>query len=306
MRMLEQKISDAGPNPQRVDPHILTKSRVLLTQNKLLGSVWQGKTPWYFLRATDPTLVNARLAELSLLHAQTEDRTFTDRLGDTAEIAVMKAMQQNRLHFVGHFSDLDKHDDSTRYMKVDPDWFSGKGIEGGKLDYILFNRDAGGLGIEIKNTREWIYPDKQIVKDLLKKCLQIDVVPVLVARRMHYTTFSVLNACGSIVHQIYNQLYPNAEAGLAAQVRDKNLLGYADVRVGNDPDARMLKFFGSSIPIVAAASREKFDDRKDLIKEYVNGQMNYIEFEKTLREEEGGGGDGEDEGPEWDPDQDLE
>ncbi|KAA6460177.1 hypothetical protein DYQ86_14105 [Acidobacteria bacterium AB60] len=224
-------------------------------------------------------------------------------MGDTAEIAVMKAMQQNRLHFVGHFADLNDHEDNRRYVKHDPDFFSGRPIIGGKLDYILFNPDAGGLGIEIKNTREWIYPDKAIVTELLRKCLQIDVVPVLVARRIHYTTFSVLNACGAIVHQFYNQRYPNAEAALAAEVRDKNKLGYFDVRIGNEPDERLLRFFGSSIPLVAEESREKFDERKELIDEYVSGPMNYAEFERTLRE--GGDNEGEEEGPDWDPDKDL-
>ena len=112
-----------------------------------------------------------------------------------------------------------------------------------------------------------------------------------------------MNACGAIVHQFYNQLYPNAEAELAVQVRDKNKLGYFDVRVGNEPDARMLKFFGNSIPLVAGASRRKFDERKELINEYVNGPMNYIEFERTLRD--GGDGEGEEEGPDWDPDEDI-
>ena len=55
------------------------------------------------------------------------------------------------------------------------------------------------MGIEIKNTREWIYPDKDIVTQLLRKCVQIDVVPVLISRRIHYTAFTVLNACGGIV-----------------------------------------------------------------------------------------------------------
>jgi len=302
MRMLEQKIADAGPNPQRIDPHILTKSRVGLFEKGQLQTRKMGNTQWHCLTESDDAFVEARFAELQPLHARTERREFTDRMGDTAEIAVMKAMQLNGLHFVGHFGDLDKHDDSTRYVKYDPDSFSGKVIDGGKLDFILFNRDAGGLGIEIKNTREWIYPDKQIVTDLLKKCLQIDVVPVLVARRMHYTTFSVLNACGAIIHQFYNQLYPNAEAGLADDVRDKNRLGYFDVRVGNEPDARMLHFFGNSIQLVSKESREKFDSRKELIDQYVNGSMKYVEFERTLREGDEGS---EEEGPDWDPDEDL-
>lgn len=53
---------------------------------------------------------------------------------------------------------------------------------------------------------------------------------------------------------MYNQLYPNADADLAARVRDKHMLGYSDVRVGNQPDARLLRFFGNSLPLVAEES----------------------------------------------------
>ena len=303
MRMLEQKISDGGPNPQRIDPHLLTKSRLELLGRGVLLTRKEGNTQWHCLDESDKTFVEERFTELRALHSRTERREFTDRMGDTAEIAVMKAMQRNRLHFFGHFTDLNEHEDNRRYMKHDPDYFSGMAINDGKLDYILVNRDAGGMGIEIKNTREWIYPEKQIITDLLRKCLQIDVVPVLVARRIHYTTFSVLNACGAVIHQFYNQLYPYAEADLAALVRDKNKMGYSDVRVGNEPDTRMLRFFGNSIPFVAAASREKFDQRKELIDRYVNGPMNYIEFEKTLRRE--GDDETEDEGSDYDPDQEI-
>lgn len=204
-------------------------------------------------------------------------------MGDTAEIAVLKAMQQNHLSFVGHFSDLNKHGDDRPYMKHDPDFFSGVAIEGGKLDYILVHPNAGGMGIEIKNTREWVYPDKDIVTQLLRKCVQIDVVPVLMARRIHYTAFTILNACGAVIHQFYNQMYPSADTALAEKVRDKHMLGYFDVRTGNTPDARLLKFFADSLPSVAQRSREKLNNRKGLIEEYVQGRIPYAQFVAQLR-----------------------
>lgn len=150
MRMLEQKISDAGPNPQRVDPHLLTKARIELAGRGILTTRMHGHIQWHSLANSDPVVVEERFKELTAIHIQTERRSFTDRMGDTAEIAVLKAMQQNRLDFVGHFTDLDKHGDDRRYTKHDPDFFSGNPIEGGKLDYILFHRDAGGMGIEVK------------------------------------------------------------------------------------------------------------------------------------------------------------
>jgi hypothetical protein len=151
------------------------------------------------------------------------------------------------------------------------------------------------MGIEIKNTREWVYPDKDIVTQLLRKCVQIDVVPVLMARRIHYTTFTILNACGAVIHQFYNQMYPSADAALAEQVKNKLLLGYSDVRTGNEPDARLLKFFANSLPTVAQESRKKFAENKALIEDYVHGGLSYARFVSRLR----GGPDEEEWYPEF-------
>jgi hypothetical protein len=120
---------------------------------------------------------------------------------------------------------------------------NGRRISGGrKLDFLVQHPQAGYAGIEIKNIREWIYPDREEIRELLSKCCALDVVPVLIAQRIHYSTFSVLKPCGVIVHQTFNQLYPSAELELSEKVRDKRLLGYHDVRVGNIPDARLNRF----------------------------------------------------------------
>jgi hypothetical protein len=59
----------------------------MLVDRGVLGVQMQGNTPWYYIRTADPATVGARFTELSALHGQTERRTFTDRMGDTAEIA---------------------------------------------------------------------------------------------------------------------------------------------------------------------------------------------------------------------------
>ncbi len=103
------------------------------------------------------------------------------------------------------------------------------------------------------------------------------------ARRIHYSTFSVLNACGIIIHQFYNQLYPAADLDFAKQVSDKTKLGYFDVRVGNTPDSRLLQFFQSSLPVAAEDAREKFVKHKEVIGDYVQGKITYTQFVSRLR-----------------------
>jgi hypothetical protein len=51
MRMLEQKISDAGPNPQRIDPHLLTQARTNLTSQGILATRIANKAQWHYLNS---------------------------------------------------------------------------------------------------------------------------------------------------------------------------------------------------------------------------------------------------------------
>lgn len=89
-----------------------------------------------------------------------------------------------------------------------------------------------------------------------------------------------------IVHQTYNQRYPYSDAELASHVRDKRLLGYHDVRVGNEPDARLIKFLHVNLPAVLPKAREKFDEHKDLLKALGEG-LPYLDFHIELNTRRG-------------------
>ena len=174
------------------------------------------------------------------------------------------------MHYFGNYPDLDAHDNSTLFAKEEPpSSLSGHRIPGDKkLDFLVQHPQGGYAGIEVKNIREWMYPDREEVREMLFKCCAINVVPVLIARRIHYSTFSVLNPCGVIIHQTYNQLYPDSAHELAAKVRDKQLLGYHDVRLGNQPDQRLVRFIHKNLPQVLLGSRVSFNAFKDLLSNY--------------------------------------
>jgi hypothetical protein len=198
--------------------------------------------------------------------------------------------------FFGRFTDLEDHDDSKNYHKEDPPQHIGLRAlpEKQSLDFILWT-PSGPLGIECKNVRHWLYPHVGEIRELIQKCVTLQAVPVLIARRIPFVTFAVLSRCGVIVHQTYNQLFPASEAELAAKVRDKTLLGYHDVRTGNEPDARMVKFVTENLPKLAATSRELFLDYFDLLEAYGNGDKNYDEFAaRVLRRSRG-------ENEDWEP-----
>jgi hypothetical protein len=204
---------------------------------------------------------------------------FVKRLGQALEIAVFKALQrQTTMHFFGAFSDLNQQDDSSLYSHQEPPAIVSGHRMPGKLDFIVLQGEVIG-GIEVKNTRPWIYPDSsEDVVALLKKCCAVNAVPILIARRIHYSTFSVLSHCGVIIHQTFNQRYPQADERLAAQARDKNLLGYHDIRIGNEPELRLTKFIHTNLPVLLPSFRDRFDRFKDLLCAYATSEMRYAEF----------------------------
>lgn len=283
-RTIEQKISDAGPFGQRIHPHILTGVRNTLVQEGVVLRAKHASVDWYFSAGAPQEFVQSRLnAQLPIYQALTHGG-FATRLGQTLEIATYRALAQTDFEYYGRFKDLEVHDDSTMYSKEEPPQHIGnRSLAGQKrLDFIVRDPKAGPLGIECKNIREWMYPDRSEIREALEKCVALNSVPVLIARRIPFVTFKVLNTCGVIFHQVYNQLFPAADAGLAAQVRHKELLGYHDVREGNEPDPRLLKFIQQNLPLISAEARHKFDEYHDLLASFAGG-MDYHEFAARVR-----------------------
>ena len=288
-RTLEQKISDAGPNPLRIDPHILTEVRSALVKEGVITSRKVLGAPWYYLSLTPIAKVEQRLTALTPIHAKLQRAGFTQRLGQTMEIAVYRALKaEKRFKTLGGFSDLDQHDDDKPYRKIEPpSSVSGESMEG-EADFMLLTRKGAIAAVEVKNIREWLYPDREEVRSIIAKALAVDAVPVLIARRIHFVTFRVLNPCGVIIHQTYNQLFPEADRSLADQARHKEMLGFHDIRVGNQPDARLINFISGTLPDLRDEAREKFDENRDLLEAFSSEEMPYTEFAARVRRRENG------------------
>lgn len=281
MRTIEQKIADAGPFNQRINPHILTAVRSQLTQRGLIGSVLEAGTRWYFSTATPADFRAERLALLAPIHKKASHQTFTRRVGDALEISTYRALMEADADFQGRFKDLDEHGDDLPYSKEEPPSHIGKRSMPGdlKLDFHYRHNTSGWAGIECKNIREWLYPNRIELRQLMVKSFALDCVPVLIGRRIHPSTVFVFGKCGIIIHQNFSQLVPSSEAALAEDLKHKEKMGFFDIRTSNEADARMLKFIQTNLPAAMPAARDKWDAHSDLIEQFVahNG-MSYEEF----------------------------
>lgn len=196
-----------------------------------------------------------------------------------------KLQRQNNLEYLGSFTNLDDHDDSQQYSKEEPPQsVSGRRLHGKqRLDFLVLHQEAGWAGIEAKNVREWLYPDREEIAELLDKAVALDCVPVLIGRRIPFVTFKLLSTCGVVFHQTYNQLLPLTDAALAEKARNKQLLGYHDIRVGNQPDRRLMTFIGTNLPVVLPRARQSFEKYKDLLGSFATRAIDYNEFAGRVR-----------------------
>ena len=285
-RTLEQKISDAGPYGQRIDPHVLTSVRQRLEETGRIVRVLHGNVPWFHLPETDPAKVEARLAAQHVVYSKLNAGTLNKRVGQCLEIATYRALLVGPMNeFQGRYRDLAAHDDSTPYRKEEPQQHIGAlELHGDqRLDFMVRHSQAGYIGLECKNTRPWLYPHDEDIKEMLRKCIALDIVPCLIGRRIPFVTFKLLSACGVIMHQTFNQLLPAADAALAEAAKNKVLLGYHDIRLGNAADTRMLKFITKNLPLIAVEARQKFEGYRDLLAAFANNEMAYAEFAGRIR-----------------------
>ena len=130
--------------------------------------------PWYYLHSTPISIVETRLAEMLPIYRKFQHGDFGTRVGQCLEIAIYKALyDQSYLDFFGSFSDLDNHNDSTLYSKEEPPQsISGRHLTGNRrLDFLIHHPEAGWAGVEAKNIREWIYPDRSELRNFLVSVL---------------------------------------------------------------------------------------------------------------------------------------
>lgn len=96
-----------------------------------------------------------------------------------------------------------------------------------------------------------------------------------------------------VFHETYYQLYPAAETALATEVRDKTLLGFHDVRIGNAPDQRLIRFIHDTLPRLLPEARARFERYFDLLERYGNREIGWPECAgRILRRERGEPEDG--------------
>lgn len=245
------------PATWTLQPHILHTARTLLVAEGVLVP----ETVTLSGRAVTAYLDGAGLAARSRVRIQRTAaakrrlyRTFlawagnNDLCGRVAEEVVDASLRS----VVGTHIWLDPHHHPGRVSHI-----GGRPITvGGPLDaagfapYNLADPRAGltAFAVEVKNVRSWVYPWSHEAWDLLAKLGDFpDVVPILVARRLHLTTFRMFKDLGAIGSATYRQWFFNRGTDRASI--DATRFGEARAEFGFH-DAELLADPAAPQPIV--------------------------------------------------------
>jgi len=297
-KTLEQKISDQGPNHMRVDPHLLglaiqelTAERRILTKYKHSST---HRINWYANARTLTDDVHQKLDKVAPLYAQVAIGDFGNFLGDALEVIVFKtlrALNQStpRYTFNGAFDLTGPRTKENRYRKIEPPQVISGHETKYRADFILYGFESGPLCIECKNYREWIYPHHEIISNLIVTAAEMRTTPLLIARRIHYTTITnFLKPAGILAHETYYQYYPAEYQDLAKQAKHKRSLGFSDIRATEEPEPRTLKFFQTDLPKVVDDAAERFKRNRDNLLEYAREDINLAQLYTAIDSPAGG------------------
>jgi hypothetical protein len=120
------------------------------------------------------------------------------------------------------------------------------------------------IPIEVKNLRDWIYPTSQELFQLLDKSAQlqvarpgVDMVPILVSRRVHITTMRMAKDLGFFVIPTRRQyITPSVDERLITEVRSG--LGFLDLVATDEADRLITAYFVKHLPKVLDRTVERW------------------------------------------------
>jgi hypothetical protein len=264
---MEARLSDFGSNLNpRVDPHHLTTARKMLN----LQVVSHKHVPLYSLPNISPSSVNNIIARKELLHQAFLNFTKDHLCGDVAERIVFTSMTKAlnlsiEPHTLGNVSQIDNLTTTNpldTYARV-------------IFTHNTAQRQVITIGIEIKNIREWIYPESVEIWKALKACIDLDCIPVIISRAFHYTAFTFFRDIGAFGHKTKHQYFSSTlwKDPLFTSLQ-KELYFRDMVRWKEDkPDPMVTSFFRDLLPQYISRTALNFKHNKQLIDKYAQGPL---------------------------------
>lgn len=266
-KQLESKISEAGPENQRCDPHVLSQAlRELVKEQRISSLTGPRDSKFFYLKSIyDPhnPKHNERKEYLfSLYNQYREAAQHQPHCGEILEQIIWNSVNASELYNpIG----------SLRHPVKD----FGELTLPGELDLILLekNRMNSAVVIEAKNIREWIYPTSAELWQLISNAVAfadtgMDTLPVLVSRKIQYATRLLFKRIGILGLSTHSQFFAEDLADKLLEVQNKDGLGFHDIAFGYKKLPWLDNFLNSTIPKEGPKAQQVFSEQKELLREF--------------------------------------
>jgi hypothetical protein len=255
---IAQNAPELGP-AKRLDPHILGVAKDLLVSAGVLRiarSTLQGRVVTAYVDAAAES--ERRATEVERLAAR-KRRLYRSFLGWTGDAKLCGGVAERHIaasleNVNGSAVWLDPSIGSGQARTVDGHKISGGLDHAGHvaLDPSDPNKGFVAFVVEDKNVRPTVYPYHIEIWDLLCKAGHLpDRVPILIAPRIHWTTYRLFSAIGALGIQTTRQWFASEPAIETAKfnrvVRDLSLVNSVQLSDPDRPSKPISAFFTKTI-----------------------------------------------------------
>lgn len=258
LRQLEVKVSESGPGGMRPEPIFLTRALAELKQEGkivVLPKIGEKETPFYAPKDFDLEKECVLYEKTLLLYRK--HKFFTEKqeyCSKVLENIITKSIE------AAHLYTFLSNPLSPNIPKKAP------------LDFVV-QLNSYKIGGEIKNQREWVYPDKREIWELIEKCIEIDATPIFVARKLPYISRLVFSKIGVLGLATHNQYFSPLLTEDLEKIIHKDFLGYKDIKCFDDVEPRYITFFQKNIPKNIEKYSTLFKNQTPLLKYYIDKGM---------------------------------
>jgi hypothetical protein len=273
IRQLEVKISEAGPDNIRAEPHYLTYA---LKRLKRSGIIVPIKPPGE--RQEEATFFTLATNYPQPARSRVEDLLFPYRmhrwLAGTRDYCahVLEVIVEQSFDAAGGYK------------------YRGKPPKSTPLDGA-YEIGTEKIGMEAKNVREWVYPTSREIWMMVKKCLTINAIPLLVTRKTSYIARATMDKLGIMYFETFRQFFSLRTANYLIDIQHTDKLGYKDViAVGTTPNPFLVNYLQNTLPAQIAEYRTRWDAMHDFLEEFARrrgfGDADTKDEERTKHHDE--------------------
>lgn len=274
-KQLQLKICEAGPYNQRIEPLILDKvGDKLYSENKILSNcikVNNNKIGIFYLEDCDEELVAKRIENLTGWY---QDYYYFVQLqsgiycGNVLEKMIVDSISETNkyIYFANIYSD--EEDGVKVIQNANLSVYNGKHTKN-PLDCIAITKDKTiPIGIEIKNKIEWKYASDIDIWKMIRKCCELDVLPLFVSRKIPAITKFFFQKAGILGMETQFQfLHTSCKDKLEEAIKKENL-GYAHIKFETQHRPYMKKYFETVVLEVSEEYYERFKMNKEILYKY--------------------------------------